>query len=301
MTHHPEPVRVRANAKLTLTLRVLGTRPDGFHELEALTVSVSVPHDTLDVVSAGPGTRVTVSVTGSTAFVPADDTNLVARAARALFDRAGVHLDVRIGLHKDIPAGGGLGGGSADAAAALVALRSLLDEAATGAAPVGPADLLAVAAELGSDVPFCVEGGAAWMRGRGERLDPVELDGPVTVVTVVPPFRIATPSVYGAWDRLGGPTSNRTLPAPPAVAHLVPHLANDLEPAAAEVEPRLDAVRADVERVAGRLFLLAGSGSSLWAWFEDAGEAEAARARVTQELGLVAHVGTTVARGVEPA
>ena len=292
-----EPIRVRANAKLTLSLRVLGTSPDGFHELDALTVSVSAPFDTLELVSAGRGNLVAVNTTGAVAFVPSDDSNLVARAARELFDHLGTRFDIHIQLHKDIPSAGGLGGGSADAAATLVALRSLLApevEITTG-------DLLAVAARLGSDVPFCVEGGAAWMRGRGEQLVPVEVRSPVTALIVVPPFRIATPDVYDAWDRLGGPTSPRTIPAPPAVAHLLAELGNDLEPAAERIEPRLEPVRADVERITGQAFLLAGSGSSLWTWFADPEAAEAARTRVERDLGLVAYVGVSVPQGVEPA
>ncbi len=291
------PLRVRANAKLTLSLRVLGVLPDGYHEIEALTVSVSAPHDTLELEAHGPGTPRSVVVTGALAFVPSDDSNLVVRAARELSDRIGTRLDFQIRLQKEIPSGGGLGGGSADAAATLVALRELL-------APeleISPADLLAVAARLGADVPFCVKGGAAWMRGRGELLTPVELSGPVTTLIVVAPFRIATPSAYDVWDRLGGPTSARTIPAPPAVAHLVSELGNDLEPAAERIEPRLAMVRADVERVAGKAFLLAGSGSSLWTWFADREAAEATRAAVEQDLGLVAHVGVSVPQGVEPA
>ena len=291
-----EPVRVRANAKLTLSLRVLGTRPDGFHELDALAVSVSEPHDTLEIARAGPADGIAFQVSGVTVTVPDDARNLVVRAARALLDRSGSDLGLDISLHKGIPAGGGLGGGSADAAATLVAVRALLEREAGP----DPADLLAVAADLGSDVPFCVEGGAAWMRGRGERLDPAPLDGTVTVLIVVPPFRIATPAVYRAWDELGGPTSARTLPAPPAVAGLLSGLGNDLEPAAARVEPRLEGLRTRVEEVVDRPFLLAGSGSALWTWLDDAESADAARARVWNDLGLVAHVGVTVPQGVQP-
>jgi len=140
------------------------------------------------------------------------------------------------------------------------------------------------------------------MRGRGEQLVPVDLRGAVTVLIVVPPFRIATPSVYGAWDDLGGPTSPRTLAAPPEVAHLVAELGNDLEPAAEKVEPRLEAVRADVERVAGRQFLLRGQ----WFVASGPGSPDAAGRGIRPRRGrggprLVAHVGVTVPHGVEPA
>jgi len=100
------------------------------------------------------------------------------------------------------------------------------------------------------------------MRGRGEVLEAVALHGPVYGVVVVPPFRLATPAVFGAWDALGGPRSTRVLPPPSAVAHLIHELVNDLEPAAEAVEPALVPFRARVEGVTGRPAILAGSGSS---------------------------------------
>ncbi len=219
-------------SKLTLSLRVLGMRADGFHDLEALTVAIGEPHDALTIEAAE---RTTIAVTGPFASgVPVDATNLAVRAA----DLAGV--TVAITLHKGIPNGAGLGGGSADAAAVLVAL--------------GRPDL---AADLGSDVPFCVHGDAAWMRGRGEILEPATVPA-LDIVIAVPPFGCSTPAVYRAWDELGGPTG-RTIDT--GVEGLPP-LGNDLEPAAEHVEPRLAAFRRAVEEAAGRPALLAGSGSA---------------------------------------
>jgi 4-diphosphocytidyl-2C-methyl-D-erythritol kinase len=170
-------VRVVARAKLTLSLRVLGRRPDGFHDLEALVVSLRDPHDVVGLRIQPPfGVRVRLSgraVIG----VPLDDTNLAARAAHLLLERAAEGEDsgpwaasgLDISLHKSIPAGAGLGGGSADAAGTLVGGARLLGLSLDTAA------LAALGASLGSDVPFCVAGGAAWMRGRGEILEPVPL------------------------------------------------------------------------------------------------------------------------------
>ena len=170
-------VRVVARAKLTLSLRVLGRRPDGFHDLEALVVSLRDPHDVIGLRIQPPfGVRVRVSgraVIG----VPLDDSNLAARAAHRLLELAAEGEDagpwaasgLDISLHKSIPAGAGLGGGSADAAGTLVGGARLLGLSLDTAA------LAALGASLGSDVPFCVAGGAAWMRGRGEILEPVPL------------------------------------------------------------------------------------------------------------------------------
>lgn len=265
--------RLLAPAKLTLTLRVTGVRADGFHELEALTVSLSAPADDVEIIDAPPGV-VELDLRGETDDVPDDDANLVVRAARAVLPP---DAGVRITLHKRIRPGAGLGGGSADAG---VVLRALRDRHGLDAAVVERA-----AADLGSDIPFCLHGGPAWMRGRGERLEPVTLAGPLAVVVVVPPFALHTPPVYRAWDDLGGPTSTRTVAPPHALAGLVEELANDLEPAAEHVEPRLRLFRKRLEEATGARALLAGSGSALWLPAADEQEAHAlaARARVDAE------------------
>jgi 4-diphosphocytidyl-2-C-methyl-D-erythritol kinase len=170
---------VRALAKLTLALRVIGTRPDGYHLLAAEMTTLA-HHDTL---TFGPGDRLTV--TGSTAAaVPTDDTNLVRRALRAVGREAAVHVDKRIAV------GAGLGGGSADAAAVL---------------RWAGCDDMAVAASLGADVPFCLRGGRALVAGIGDELEPLPfIDAEYTLCT--PPFGVSTPAVYRAWDSLGGPS-----------------------------------------------------------------------------------------------
>ena len=205
----------KAFAKLTLSLRVLGVRADGFHELDALTVSVSEPHDVLSITIGGDGVEVELSGPAAAGVTDGGD-NLAARAALALLDDSTPErraIGVRIAIHKQIPAGGGLGGGSADAAAVLVALDRLLELG------LSTDELAAIGAGLGSDVPFCVRGGAARMRGRGERIEPATVP-PLHVLVAVPPFSIATPAVYEAWDELGGPVSTRMVPGPAGSAIL---------------------------------------------------------------------------------
>jgi 4-diphosphocytidyl-2-C-methyl-D-erythritol kinase len=272
-------VRLDAPAKLTLTLRVLGTRADGFHELEALTVSISAPTDTV-VVTAAPAGVVEFTVTGGGADIPHDDTNLAVRAARAVLPP---DAGVAITLAKVVPSGAGLGGGSADAAAVLRAVRDLHGLAAS--------DVARAAADLGSDVPVCLHGGPVMMRGRGERLEPVVLAGDLHVVVATPPFPLATPRVFAAWDRLGGPAGRRVVPVPDAVAHLVDGLVNDLEPAAEAVAPELREFRVRLEAIAGQAALLAGSGSSYWIPTPDAAAASALAARIRSELGIEAFAG----------
>jgi 4-diphosphocytidyl-2-C-methyl-D-erythritol kinase len=253
--------RVRATAypKLNLSLRVLGRRPDGYHDIESLVVSLGQPHDVLEAfaVPAPGGVRVEVSGVEVGEDVPSDHRNLAFIAAEKLLVRAGRSgHGVRLVLRKHIPAGGGLGGGSADAAAALLVVRRLLE------VDVDDAGVLALAAEVGSDVPFCVRGGAAWMRGRGDVIEPVAVPSGLAFVVAIPPFRLSTPDVYKAWDKLGGPTSDRMVPAPRRLGSVVGELVNDLEPAAEALEPRLVEFRTALEAAAGASALLAGSGSA---------------------------------------
>jgi len=215
-------VVVRAPAKLTLSLRVTGVRADGYHEIDAEMVAL----DLADELAIGPGDG--LEVVGATGLpVAADDDNLVRRALRAVGRTASVRLTKRI------PAGAGLGGGSADAAAVL-RWAACAD--------------VAVAAALGADVPFCVRGGRARVTGIGDRLEPLDhLDRTFNLLT--PPFGVSTPAVYRAWDDLGGPTADGP---------------NDLEPAALTVEPRLAAWRDHLGDATGVAPVLAGSGST---WF----------------------------------
>lgn len=216
-------VTVTAPAKLTLSLRVVGVRPDGFHLIDAEMVSL----DLVDTLTFGPGDGLEVTETTTGLRVPATDDNLVRRAL------AVVGRTAHVALVKRIPAGGGLGGGSSDAAAVL---------------RWAGVDDLATAASLGADVPFCLRGGRARVTGIGEVLDALA-PVPATYTLVVPPFGCATPAVFRAWDALGGPTGAGT---------------NDLEPAALRVEPRLAEWRDRLGRVTGETPVLAGSGST---WF----------------------------------
>jgi 4-diphosphocytidyl-2-C-methyl-D-erythritol kinase len=216
-------IEVRAPAKLTLTLRVTGVRADGYHEIDAEMVAL----DLADVLTIDPG-GAGLSVGGPyAAGVPVDGTNLVARALQLAGRSAGVHIDKRI------PHGGGLGGGSADAAAVL--------------RWAGFTDRVA-ASRLGADIPFCMAGGRARVRGIGEIVEPT-WHQPLELTLVVPPLHVSTPAVYRAWDELGGPTA-----AGP----------NDLEPAALSVEPALRGWRERIAELAGVAPVLAGSGAT---WF----------------------------------
>ena len=289
-------IRMVARAKLTLSLRVLGVRPDGFHELEALVVSVGEPADSVYVrLLAGTGhvegpTVPALRIAGPAAHgLPRDETNLALRAARAVTAEP-----VQVTLHKGIPAGAGLGGGSADAAAVLAALRHL------DAGPAGHA-LHEIAATLGSDVPFCLGGGLAWMRGRGERIEPLAPVAGPELVIAVPPFPLATPAVYRAWDELDGPQSSRSCPPPNEdIAALLPDgLVNDLEPAAEAVEPRLRPFREALEAHGRGPAVMAGSGSAYFIPVPAGTNAVALAAGLARATGAATWATRPVRQGVE--
>ena len=215
-------MRVVAPAKLTVSLRVTGVRDDGYHLIDAEMISLDLADEL--VFAEGDGLEI---VGGAGLPVVADDDNLVRRALRA------VGRTAHVTLTKRIPAGGGLGGGSADAAAVL---------------RWAGCDDLAIAASLGADVPFCLRGGRARVTGIGDVLEPLPpVDATFTLLT--PPFGVSTVAVYREWDRMGGPRADG---------------ANDLEPAALAVEPRLAEWRDRLGDATGATPVLAGSGST---WF----------------------------------
>lgn len=230
-----------APAKLTLALKITGVRPDGLHLLDAEMVSL----DLADEIWFGPGDSLEV-LGAETGGVPPGDSNLVRRALRAVGRTASVKLV------KCIPAGGGLGGGSADAAAVL---RWAAD--AEGSRGLD----LSLAAGLGADVPFCVVGGRARVRGIGELIQPLPLEKR-SFTLLMPPFGVSTARVYAVWDQMGGPTADGP---------------NDLEPAALQVEPRLAAWRDAFGDAAGLQPCLAGSGST---WYVEADDALAGREKL---------------------
>lgn len=286
-------VRATAYGKLTLSLRVGALRDDGFHRLEGLTVSISDPHDVVEVHAVPHPGGVTFELRGEIDGVPEGSANLAVRGAEELLVWAGRSgHGVRLGLSKKIPAGAGLGGGSADAAAAMIAIRRMLE------IDIDDATLRELGARVGSDVPFCLEGGAAWMRGRGEELEPVPLPSGLPFLVVVPPFRLETASVYRAWDDLGRPRASRRVPAPASVAAVLPELSNDLEPAAEAVEPRLALFRADLEKAAEAPALLAGSGSAYAVAVPEDRPLVPFAQHVARALRFPVTAATSVARGI---
>ncbi|TFV63339.1 UNVERIFIED_ORG: 4-(cytidine 5'-diphospho)-2-C-methyl-D-erythritol kinase, partial [Bacillus sp. AZ43] len=241
-------VVARAPAKVNVHLGVGPLRPDGFHELRTVYLAVSL----FDTVTAEPGDGLALTVTGEGADgppgadrVPTDRRNLVWRAAELLAESAGVPADATLAIDKSIPAAAGLAGGSADAAAALVALDALWRTRASRE------DLLDLAARLGSDVPFSLLGGVALGAGRGEQVTPVLTGDRWHWVLGIAGEGLSTPAVYGELDRLRAAGRVPDVAEPPSpepvlaalrsgpVAALAGALANDLQAPALALRPRL--------------------------------------------------------------
>ncbi|UZJ24084.1 4-(cytidine 5'-diphospho)-2-C-methyl-D-erythritol kinase [Rhodococcus antarcticus] len=235
----PPPVTVRAPAKVNLHLAVGDVRPDGFHELVTVFQALSLTDD----VVVAPADTLAVTVRGEGASsVPLDHRNLVWQAAELLAAETGREAAVAISLAKGIPVAGGMAGGSADAAATLVALCALWR------LELSRDELGVLAARLGSDVPFALHGGTAMGTGRGEQLLPVLARNTFHWVLALAPEGLSTPAVYGELDRLraGGDPPRvgdvqplmHALTAGDPIA-LAPLLANDLQAAALSLRPAL--------------------------------------------------------------
>lgn len=256
-------MKAKAYAKVNLALAVFPRSADGYHPLRGIFQSVSLADD----VTVGPASDDSISV--GSAEAPGDETNLAWQAIEAARRAARVASPTALTIHKRIPSGAGLGGGSADAAAALglMAERYGIDR-----------DIVTdLAGGLGADVPFSLVGGTRLVEGRGERLsDLPPLEG-FALGIIVPPFSLSTPDVFAEWDRLDGPTGeaieDRHLP--PALRGGLP-LRNDLLPAAMSLDPRIGDWRSDIAQRWSTSVAMTGSGAALFAFFSTIDEARSA-------------------------
>jgi len=259
-----------APAKINLTLRVLGKRADGFHEIETLIVPIGLA-DRLTIREAKEW-----NFSCNDPSVPGDDSNLVVRAARLFFAETGMKDAIEVRLIKAIPHGAGLGGGSSDAAAAL---RMLDDFYGTG---LPRETLLRLAAELGSDVPVFVDGRAAWCRGCGEIVETADFATQLPVLLLKPGFGVPTPWAYKQWK------DSRPLEGVRYEGQGFPwgRLENDLERPVFEKYPVLAAMKEwlrEQPETAGAL--MSGSGSTMFAVLREAGLGETMSERARQRFG----------------
>ncbi len=268
-------LRRQAWAKVNLTLHVTGRRRDGYHELESLIAFAGLG----DELAFAPAADVTLSISGP--FAPAiagNDAadNLALRAARALRARLGITQGVRIRLDKRLPIAAGIGGGSADAAATLVALAELWGAEDTEM-------IMAVARSLGADVPVCVAGGPSFVTGIGERIAPVPNLPPAWLVLANPGRPLMTQVVFAARGGTYSPPQPWAGPIAD-VAGLAARLAafrNDLEPAAIGLLPEIGEVLDALSGSRGCLLArMSGSGATCYGLYADSAAARAATAAI---------------------
>ncbi|HEX8127518.1 MAG TPA: 4-(cytidine 5'-diphospho)-2-C-methyl-D-erythritol kinase [Pyrinomonadaceae bacterium] len=284
-------------AKINLTLRVHGRRPDGYHEIETVFQTVSL-HDRL---TFEPRDDAHIELVCDAPDIPSDESNLVCRAVVALRERYGTGRGARINLEKKIPAGGGLGGGSSNAAVALVGLARLWNIEA------GRRALAEIGASLGADVPFFLTGGTALGTGRGIDVHPLADVPPKQLLLITPRVKVATAAAYKSLNAhaLTKAVSPVNLTVSRAQAEisgsLHAALRNDFEPVVYRLHPEIERAR-DALRAAGASgALLSGSGSSVFGLFENADERDRARANLRVEAGWQVFACTTLSRSAYAA
>lgn len=271
---------VRSFAKINLGLEIVGKRPDGYHDIRTLFQTISIA-DEIDFEPAPAGI---VDLAGDDPSISWDGTNLVHRAARRLLERTGAARGARISVRKAVPAGRGLGGGSSNAAATLLALDGMWG------LNLGAGELAPLARSLGADVPFFLEGGLCLGEGIGDRLTPLSDLAPLPCLLVFPPFPIPTPSIYAGV----GPSLTSAAKDSKIMRFLESRdfglLENDLESVIFRAYPELERWKDFFLGQGALLSQVSGSGSAVYGLFPDTESAAAARRRLpdTSEARLAA-------------
>jgi 4-diphosphocytidyl-2-C-methyl-D-erythritol kinase len=270
-----EIIKLPAFAKINLGLRVLGRRADDYHEIRTVFQTVTL-HDCLTFEAT---TDERLELTCTDPDIPIDESNLVLRAAKALRERYGVSRGARVRLEKNVPAGGGLGGGSSDAAATFLALSRLWD------LKTDASELSELGARLGADVPFFFTGGTALGTGTGTDIEPLEDAPKAHLVIVTPAVRVSTAEAYEA---LGAPAltkaeglvnlsvSRTETDFPDSLCDV---MSNDFEAVVVRLYPEIGRARDALTSAGAVCGSLSGSGSSVYGVFES--ELEAGRAAET--------------------
>lgn len=270
-----------SRAKINLTLDVLGKRPDGYHEVEMVMQSI----DLYDRLEFSPGTGgISLTVEGS--GVPPGEDNLVYRAAELIRSYCKVKAGAHIRLIKAIPVAAGLGGGSADAAATLATLNNIWGMG------LSLSELMLLGEQLGADIPFCLLGGTALARGKGEKLEQLPPCPQLGLVLVNPPFGVSTASVYRAFSpgTAAKRPDNRAMVkaiGEGKVSAIVENLCNVLEPVTAKMHPEIASIKEKLGEAGALGALMSGSGPTVFGLAENLEAARAVAARYTGPGGRV--------------
>jgi 4-diphosphocytidyl-2-C-methyl-D-erythritol kinase len=270
-----------AYAKVNLLLRIVGLREDGYHLISTVMQSISLSDTVeidIDFSGKNKSTASHISLSVDSAGIPSDSRNTMCRAADAYLTRIGQSgVDLRITADKRIPVKAGLGGGSSDAAAVL----RLLNEGFSGA--LSREQLVGVAARVGADVPFFIDGGAALCEGVGEKITPVKAFKGLPILIIKPEKGVSTPEAYAAYDREGRSFSS-SIPEEPylmdsllagddepvsGLRRIAPYLYNDLTGTAIKLMPEIDGILEFFKKSGCIYSAVSGSGSAVFGIFDD--------------------------------
>jgi 4-diphosphocytidyl-2-C-methyl-D-erythritol kinase len=235
-------LKLRAYAKLNLSLKILGKRSDGYHDIDSVLQSISL-HDEVEVKHASSGIKVTCS--------PHINDNIAEKAARTLLDELKLVKGIEINIHKHIPISAGLAGGSTDAAAVLIGMDHVLG------LNLHKTKLMEIGAKVGSDVPFCIMGGTCRISGRGEKVEKANPHSGGSFILVFPKIELPTKSVYEEFDKVGASGNG-----------------NDLEKAAVSIVPEIKKIKDLLISSTGGNWRMSGSGPVLFLELMDLSEAE---------------------------
>lgn len=263
-----QPFSIDAHCKINLSLRVLGRRPDGYHELDTVFQELEFG----DRLWVEPAPEFALTTTGLPLSGMGDDENIIVRAYELFAQSTGVAPACGVTLEKRVPVGSGLGGGSADGAAMLKVLNQI------GGTGLSDDALIELAVQLGADVPFFIRGGVQRGRGVGEVLEPVKLDFHHPVLLVIPPVQVSTKQAFEGLkikltDQRAPVTFGRLL----TKADVKQLFENHFEPSVFHTYPQIGAIKSDLLRQGAWFASLSGSGSTVYGVFEDRKLAEAAQ------------------------
>ena len=277
-------VREKAYAKINLHLNVTAKRQDGFHDIETVMQTVSLCDEL--AVSLAPSDRAVAHLSICGADLPTDRGNIVTRAAELYLARSGKIGRIDISLVKRIPVAAGLAGGSADAAATLRALNGLFNSY------FSESELLALAAELGSDVPFCLLGGRAVCRGRGELIEPISSPSDLHfVIAIADGEQVSTPAAFRALDEMYSDFDGSVKHDAPDLTKLYNIFENAVFPTCSKAE----ILKRRMIELGATASLMSGSGPSVFGLFEDESTARAAAEAISKE-GARAYYARSVGR-----
>jgi 4-diphosphocytidyl-2-C-methyl-D-erythritol kinase len=266
-------VTVGAPAKVNLDLRVLGRRPDGYHDIDSLFQAVSL-FDRLKITRLDNSTDVQISLAHSV-DLPTNDSNLIARAFRLMQQRFGLTGGLEVELEKNIPIAAGLGGGSADGAATILACHILFD------LPLTKTEMAALSIEIGSDLPFFFSSGQAHVTGRGEIVEDVILPTDYWIVLVTPPVIVSTAEAYSALKlpltSSRQPRSFRGWRAPNEFVKWLSDSGNDFEAVSLSALEHLQQVKNGLTDTGALLSRMSGSGPTVFGIYSNAPDLEGDR------------------------